>query len=399
MIFWIKTAALFLIRSKRTSIVLTLMVISAVSCLIFLSSLAMGVNDAMIRNSVGLFSGHISGYGIPYNIQKEDLAVKGVANVLKRVQVPGFFHYKNKMEMVTIIGVEPAQEQKSSAFWNKTIKGRFIKEGTNEIFISEPFSKRLGAVCDDIISFSLEPGSTEKEFLVTGIYKTGISQLDTGVSFCDSGVLEIGALKNDASANSAINNNHSWNAAIFLNDGVDMDMILEQYRAKILDHINFKTWKQIMPDLEQLISLNYFSMSIVIIIVFIIVSLGITSAFSIFILKSIREYGVMKVMGMTTKETITLLCWEIFLINIAASAIGMLLGVFIVFVFQKIGIDLTSYTSHNQYFIVSGVIYPRLTAYSLWLSPLSALLFSFPAVIWPAVMVSKKNAAQILRGA
>ena len=84
---------------------------------------------------------------------------------------------------------------------------------------------------------------------------------------------------------------------------------------------------------------------------------------------------------------------------ITKDEIGMLLGVFIVFVFQKIGIDLTSYTSHNQYFIVSGVIYPRLTAYSLWLSPLSALLFSFPAAIWPAVMVSKKNAAQILRGA
>ena len=385
MIFWLKTAVLFLIRSKRTSIVLTLMVISAVSCLIFLSSLAMGVNDAMIRNSVGLFSGHISGYNIPDNIKKEDLAVEGVTNVLKRLQISGFFHFKDKMEMVALIGVEPLQEQKTSAFWKKTVKGRFIKESTNELFISEPISKRLGAVYGDIISFSLKPGSAKRQFLITGIYKTGISQLDTGISFCD-----IGALENKQSV---------WNAAVFLQDGVDMDMILQEYRNENLDHTNFKTWKQIMPDLEQLIALNYFSMSIVIVIVFIIVSLGITSAFSIFILKSIREYGIMKVMGITPKETAFLLCLEVLLINIAASALGIVVGVIIVFVFQKIGIDLSAYTSHNQYFIVSGVIFPRLTIYSLCLPPLSALLFSFPAAIWPAIMVSRQNAAQILRGA
>lgn len=366
------------------------MVISAVSCLIFLSSLAMGVNDAMIRNSVGLFSGHISGYNIPDNIKKEDLAVEGVTNVLKRLQISGFFYFKDKMEMVALIGVEPLQEQKTSAFWKKTVKGRFIKESTNEIFISEPISKRLGVVCSDVVGFSLKPGSKKKEFLVAGIYKTGISQLDSGISFCDINELNTEAFNNK---------NSSWNAAIFLQDGTDMEMLLQQYRDKDLDYIAFKTWKQIMPDLEQLIALNYFSMSIVIVIVFIIVSLGITSAFSIFILKSIREYGIMKVMGMTPKETAFLLCLEVLLINIAASALGIVVGVITVFVFQKIGIDLSAYTSHNQYFIVSGVIFPRLTIYSLCLPPLSALLFSFPAAIWPAIMVSRQNAAQILRGA
>ncbi|MCP4670451.1 MAG: FtsX-like permease family protein, partial [Desulfobacula sp.] len=120
---------------------------------------------------------------------------------------------------------------------------------------------------------------------------------------------------------------------------------------------------------------------------------------SIFILKNIREYGIMKVMGVTSTQTIALLCWEVFLINIAASLSGVILGIFIVSVFQKTGIDLTAWTSHNQYFIVSGVIFPRLTVYSLFLPPVSALVFSLPAAIWPAVMISRKNAADILRGA
>jgi len=388
MLFWMKTAALFLIRSKRTSIVLVLMVISAISSLIFFSFLAMGVNDAMINNSVGLFSGHISGYHISSEIKKEDLAVKGVTTVLSRVKIPGFFYFQNKMEPVALIGVEPPQERKASAFWKKIIKGRFIKKGTDEILVSESLTKSLGVVCGDRVGFSLKPGVQKKEFQVVGIYKTGISQLDIGISFCDTSAINTFGLPGD----------YPWDAAIFLNDGVDMDKIMELYRNKNFDHITFKTWKQIMPDLEQLISLNYFSMSLVIIIVFIVVSLGLTSGFSIFILKSMREYGIMKVMGMTTIETISLLCWEVFLINMTASVMGILFGVIIVLVFQRTGIDLSGYTSYNQYFVVSGVIYPRLTAYSVGLPPFFALLFSFPAAIWPAVMISRKNAARILRG-
>ena len=387
MLFWIKIAGIFLVRSKRTSIILTLMVISAVSTLMFLSSLAIGVNDAMIKNSTGLFSGHISGYKIPYNIEKKDLKVKGVATVLRRVQIPGVIHFEKKMETITLIAVEPENEIKTSAFWKKTIKGRFIHENRDEIFIGEPLAKRLGIVNGDRISFSQNFESSKKQFILSGIYKTGISRFDTGIFFCN-----IDKFKKEIHKN-----RYFWNAGIFLNSSADLDIVLQEYQKKGFEYINFKTWKEIMPDLEQLIALNYFSMSIVIVIVFIIVSLGITSAFSIFILRSIREFGIMKVMGMTTKETIILLYWEIFLVNVAASAAGLILGVFVVLIFQKIGIDLSAYTSHNQYFIVSGVIFPRLTSYSLYLPPIFALLFSFPAAIYPAFMVSRKNAAEILR--
>ncbi len=58
--FLVKIACLILWRSWRTTLVLSFMVITAVAALVFLSALAVGTNDAMIRNSTGLFSGHIS---------------------------------------------------------------------------------------------------------------------------------------------------------------------------------------------------------------------------------------------------------------------------------------------------------------------------------------------------
>ena len=105
----------------------------------------------------------------------------------------------------------------------------------------------------------------------------------------------------------------------------------------------------------------------------------------------------MKVMGVTPVEIAFLIFSEVILINLLASSMGIIIGSVAVFIFENIGINLSAYTSHNQYFIVSGIIFPRLTAFSVCLPPASALFFSIPAAIWPTALVIKKNAADILR--
>jgi ABC-type lipoprotein release transport system permease subunit len=138
-------------------------------------------------------------------------------------------------------------------------------------------------------------------------------------------------------------------------------------------------------------------MSIVMVLVFGVVSIGIACAFAIFILKNLREYGIMKSMGITPGETGLLIFSEVILMNLVASCIGVLAGIAAVFAVAKTGIDLTAFTSYNQYFVVSGVIYPRLTIYSLGLPPALALIFSLFAAIWPAVIVIRGNVADIIR--
>ena len=188
----------------------------------------------------------------------------------------------------------------------------------------------------------------------------------------------------------------SWSANIFLDDGIDPKSVIAEYNKKF-PSITFMSWKQLMPDLLQLIDLNYLSMNIVMLLVFAVVSIGIACAFAIFIMKNMREYGIIKSMGVTPGEVGFLIMAEIFFINIAASITGVLIGLLAVYFVGKTGIDLTSFTSHNRYFTVSGVIYPRLTFYSLALPPGIAMVFSMIAGIWPALLVSRKKAVQILR--
>lgn len=67
--FLLKIGCLILWRSWRVTLVLSFMVVASVAAVVFLSALAVGTNDAMIRNSTGLYSGQIVGT----QLRQEDL--------------------------------------------------------------------------------------------------------------------------------------------------------------------------------------------------------------------------------------------------------------------------------------------------------------------------------------
>jgi hypothetical protein len=77
---------------------------------------------------------------------------------------------------------------------------------------------------------------------------------------------------------------------------------------------------------------------------------------------------------------------------------GVALGAVVTYLVGITGIDLTTFTSHNRYFAVSGIVVPRLTLYSLWAPPMIAFCFGLAASIWPAVLVVRSRTADILRG-
>lgn len=374
---------MFLSRSARSTVVLSLMVTIAVAVLIFLSALAIGVNDAMIQNSIGLYSGHILGDLLPQSLNPQRLKINGVAGVLKRNLIPGILSNEKFIETINMVAVNPVDELKHTAIWEKTIKGKYIQNGENSIFLSSILAKQLDVQIGSMLQFNSAISNKSVNLIVSGIYKTEIDYLDRGIAFCPFEVLPV--------------KTKTWQAAIFLKKGIDPEQVIGKYHQFLPKSLKFKSWKEMMPDLLQLIDLNFVSMSIVMVLVFGVVSLGIACAFVIFIFKNLREYGIMKAMGVTPIEIARLIVIEVIMMNIFASIVGILGGFLAVLIMSRTGIDLTYFTSHNRYFVVSGIIYPRLTFYSLYLPPFLAFFFSMVSAIWPAGLVARKKAADILR--
>jgi len=382
--FWIRIAGLFLLRSRRTTAVLSLMVLLSVATLIFLSSMAVGVNDAMVRNSVSLYSGHVSGFDLAMALEPDSLMSEGVVAVVKRVESQGLLRKNDRFERITLVISDPAEETGNTALWRKIVSGRYPQAGKAEILVSQYLAERLQLSPGDRAGFRPDMDSPPTTLVVTGVYRTGVEKLDRSLAFCPPGIIA--------------NTFTGWSAAIFLHDGVEPEELVLRYRGEFGEPLNFKTWRELMPDLRQLIDLNYVSMSIVIFIVFALVALGVSSAFVIFILKNLREYGIVKAMGVTPLEISFLIAAEVGMMIFAASCVGVALGAAVTYLVSITGIDLTTFTSHNRYFAVSGVVTPRLTLFSLWAPPIIAVCFGLAASIWPAVLVVRSRTADILRG-
>ena len=314
------------------------------------------------------------------------LNVPGVKQVLVRYHLPVLLRADNGLESIDLIGVHPAQEKQAAAYWKKTVKGAYLSEdkGACEetIFLSQAIVQRLNVALGDRVSLIDRRGTYLKSLKISGFYQTGMSTLDQGVAFCAVQALPPGV--------------HPISAAIFLEAGAPLEMIVDQYR-RVLPSASFATWREFMPDLKQLIDLSNFCMDIVIFLVFAIVSVGIASTFLLFTLKNLREHGVMKAMGFTSRETAVLLLSQIGLLTLAAATIGTLIGALMVVVFSHTGIDISTYISHNQYFAVSGMLYPRLTGFALFAPPFVAVIFSLIAAVWPITYVLRKDPADILR--
>lgn len=382
--FWMKTALQFLIRSGRTTVVLSVMVVVAVSSLIFLSALAVGVNDAMLQNSVGLFSGHIAGSGLPSTLGPEDLMEAGVSGVTKRFYLPGVLSNGHLDQPLTLCAVNPERESALTALSMKTVSGRYLHGQENTLFISRILAEDLGLETGAVLLFSAASLGTPLELSVSGIYETGIERLDRGIVFCPMAAIpEI---------------NGTWSAAVFLERGTLPGKIINGYQQKWPGVGRFESWETLMPDLRQLIDLQYVSMGIVIFLVFGVVSVGISCIFIIFVIKNIREYGIMKAMGVTTGEISLLIVMKVGLMNAASCGVGVLIGILAVWgVSGAGGIDISAFTSHNQYFAVSGILFPRLTSFSLLAPSVTAFVFSLLSAVWPAVMVARRKAADIIR--
>jgi len=362
--------------------VLAAMVFTAVAALVFLSALAVGTNDAMIRNSVGLFSGHITGDNIPAADVPHISNIKGVKYVLPRWQRPAWLKNRENKNYVILMGIRPDLEKKAAALWKKTVDGRFPEAEEASIYLSEFESRRLNVKVGDTVHIRFDDGSPEIELKACGTYRTGISFLDQGIAFCPADVFPSAG--------------GTMSVAVFLEEGIDAEKFMKK-NAHLASGMNLKTWSQFMPDLKQLIDLNHVSMGIVMILVFCIVSMGISCAFIIFIVKNMREHGIMKAMGIAPYESALLILTQVMLLTGFASLSGTMTGALAVAGFGRVGIDLTSFTSYNPYFVVSGIIYPRLTFYSVVLPSFLAILFGCLGALWPMVYVIRSRAADVLR--
>lgn len=391
-LFWLRFAARTLLRRRARTGVTLVAIALGVGSLTFIGGIMAGVNDAMIANSVSLHTGHAlvtssDAKGLTGRWAALTTWPPQVRAVLPRQIAPAMLATESGGASVQLIAVLPQRETMASAIPARITDGHYLSvdSAAPEIVLGHTTAAALHVAPGGSVRFRLAEGG-EADARVVGVFRTGVERFDEGAAYMA------------ITAFAALRPVHArGEVAVFFRRSPDPAEAAAVLAPLLAPGEKATHWQNLLPELEQLTRLNVVSMAIVIILVVVIMAAGVSNAVLVSVLDRYRDFGILKALGTTPWEILRLIVLETALLALVAGALGLALGGLATAAFARFGIDLASLTSQNPHFVLTSIVFPRLT-WAMAVAPaLASLGAGVVASVWPALIAARRRAADVMR--
>jgi len=393
-------------RNPRRTAVILLAVIIGVWSMILLGALMRGIMIGMVDNGVSTLTGHIKIYATGYrndpvienSIKNPHAVFPGLKEQLppgsrwaSRVRVNAVANNARHASGVTLVGIEPSREIGLSFIGKAVTQGRYLDPtDANGIIIGEAllekFETRIGHKLvlmsqdsqRDIASkafriigtFTSEMASTEKQFVF--VTQTAAQQM-----------LKMGNALSEIS--------------IVLPSETDEKQVSANITAA-LSGMQFETltWQELLPILTIYLKLYDGFIFIWFVVIFIAMGFGIVNTTLMAVFERIREFGLLKAMGMKPGHIVRQILLESALMLIVGVICGNILAYLSIAGFAQNGIDLTALAAGAEFAGMSRVIIPVLRSQDVVLANLVVFVLGVLVCLYPAVKAARITAVEAL---
>lgn len=244
--------------------------------------------------------------------------IKGYA---ERIIADGLISYKDNSFGAAIFGIVPNQEAKTTRIIERINKGNFFHSDTsNEIVVGYKLLHNLNAeIGDEVVVLAQGYDGTlgNLKFKIVGAVKLGSYEFDAMAVFM--------GLK--TSQELLMMYGKSSIAAISL---TSLDNIPE-VKSELQNYVDQENevvlaWQEVMPELEQFISLDNISGIFFLFILVIIVAFGILNTLLMSVTERFNEFGVTLAIGMKQSKLVILILLETIFLSFVGVIIGDLIG-------------------------------------------------------------------------
>ena len=345
-------------RELRRSALTAAAMALGLALLIWSRSLADGAHEDWIDAGVRLGEGHVtftaSGYRDSESLDDRlspaqlDVSLAALAEVelsgalatappltSVRVETRGLASTPDGALPVFIVGVEPSVEPAFSKLGEEVVDGRYLEDGDRlHTYLGASLAGRLGVATGSrmVLTAQSVSGDIEGQLVrVVGTYSTGVQGLDESLVHIPL-----------ATAHAWLGVEGATSVAVLLPHSTFTDPVRDEMASATRpDGIQVVGWQESLPDLYAALQLDDGGDWAFHVILFIIVALAILNAIFMSVLHRKRELGLLRALGLSGGETGLVVYIEGVLLTAASGIVGVALGMAIVFVFFRDGMDLS----------------------------------------------------------
>ncbi len=385
-------------RNKRRSLITIASIFIAIFLAIIMRSLQLGMYDNMIKNVVGSFTGYIQihekGYWEDKNIDNSYEVsptfidnvknIEGVSNVVKRLQTGVLSSNNNLSKFLYVTGIEQKGEEKLTDWKKKLIDGKLLDDNSKSIIIAKGVAKYYDAKVGDSIILM---GQGFHGMQAVGIYPIqGIIDMKNPNLNNMSVFMTLEVAQDFVSANNRITN-----LVIDKEQYYDEVYIASKIKNKIdILSNDVMTWKEMTPELDQLIKADNAGGLIIIVILYMIVSFGIFGTVLMMTQERLYEFGVLISIGMKKSKLMVTLIYETIFLTFVGVVSGFIISRPIVNYFHYNPLKLFGSAAAQLESAGFEPEIPFMTTYSIPLTHGSIIiLISLLTCIYPIIIISK----------
>ena len=392
-------------RNPRRTAVILLAVIIGVWSMIFLGALMRGMLEDMVENGISTMTGdiqvHHKGYRDDPVIENSMTDPKVVETTLNnvlpigalwtpRVRVNAIASNARHSVAVTLVGIDPVREAKVSFIGEAVNKGRFLKSDDKfGIIVGKALLEKFETKSGHKVVLMSQDTSREiasRAFRIIGVFRAEMESTEKQFAFVTMpAAQQMLKLKNAISE-----------VSIILPERKDVNKVTASLRAALPSTYEVHTWRELLPILNAYLEIFNGFTFLWYVVVFVAMGFGIVNTTLMAVFERIREFGLLKALGMKPWWIIKEVLTESFFLLVMGMAIGNILGFLNIFAISESGIDLSALAAGAEFAGISRVIYPAILGRDVVMANLVVFVLGLLVSIYPAVKAARFTPVEAL---
>ncbi|MEJ2088526.1 MAG: FtsX-like permease family protein, partial [Gammaproteobacteria bacterium] len=390
----IQLSARNLMRHKRRNFMLLLAICVAVAGVVLTNALIRGMQFDLREAAVANLTGNVKvlapGYLDDPNIEKSfqiardwqpDIPMDEMEGWAARIRIPAVIMSERETRGIQLVGVDPGQES-ISFLGDVRMEGERLKGPDDKrVLIGVELARQLETDVGRrlvIITQGLDGKNREAGFRIAGLYDADGTGLEKQFVFTGVHALQKMVEADVVTEVSVKLHEESLTGAQQLESQVKRSL------SNFFTGLDVMDWEELEPQAAAMFVYVDAAIFIWFLIIMGALIFGLVNTLITAVMERVREFGMLRAVGMKAGSVIMQVVLESTLIMLAGVAVGIVLGSVLAIYWLGDGIDLSRWSQGVELAGMRSVLTPRLMVQDIILVTVLSLVFGMLAAIYPA---------------